>query len=166
MAALTAARLRELLHYSPETGEWRWRVSGRSRVFAGKIAGGKGHSCGYWRIGIGGHRYYSHRLAVLYMTGSWPAAEVDHIDGIPGNDWWSNLRQASHGQNMLNAKRRSHNTSGFKGVCWAKQQQRWKARLIISGKQIHLGFYTSAAAAAQAVRAGAPIVHGEFARVD
>jgi hypothetical protein len=61
---LTAARLREVLTYFPETGEFVWKVGLCRRFAAGRRAG-----CllptGYRVIGIDGSVYYSHRLAWL-----------------------------------------------------------------------------------------------------
>jgi hypothetical protein len=50
--ALTAARLRELVHYSPRTGRFYWRVS-RGNAAAGFEAGTGSHN-GYRTIQIDG----------------------------------------------------------------------------------------------------------------
>jgi hypothetical protein len=57
---LTADRLRELLHYDPDTGVFKWRVA-RSNVPAGAIAGGS-QSRGYYGISVDGRLYKTHRL--------------------------------------------------------------------------------------------------------
>ncbi len=67
---LTQARLKELLHYDPETGVFTWRVRSCNRwPTPGRVAGtpdGKG----YLMVVIDGQRYKCHRLAFLYMAGS------------------------------------------------------------------------------------------------
>ena len=35
----------------------------------------------------------------------------------------------------------STNTSGFRGVCWDKRVEKWRAYLSIKGKRIHLGYF-------------------------
>ena len=89
-ASLTAARLRELLHYNPDDGLFRWRVAGPKRV-VGAPAGSR-QRIGYIVIRVDGRLHYAHRLAWLHTTGAWPAASIDHIDGDKGNNRWVNLR--------------------------------------------------------------------------
>jgi hypothetical protein len=64
--------------------------------------GGIHKSTGYCRIGIDGCLYRSSRLAVLYMTGEWPKAEIDHVNCNKADDRWENLREATHAQNQRN----------------------------------------------------------------
>src|ERR1700761_6742388 len=112
MAIITHAELLRILHYEPVTGEFRWRVKHSRKVIAGRVAGHPSKTLGYMMIGINGRVYYAHRLAWFYMTGLWPS-QVDHRDGDRLNNKWENLRLATHGQNVLNAKRAKNNTSGF-----------------------------------------------------
>jgi hypothetical protein len=76
---VTAERLRELLHYDPETGLFMWVVSTSNRGRAGAVAGSNFH--GYRCIGIDGHHCLSHRLVWLWTEGEWPKGEIDHING-------------------------------------------------------------------------------------
>ena len=62
-ASLTAARLREVLHYDPATGVFTW-LKARIRALVGKAAGNL-QSKGYLTIQVDGRQYLSHRLAYL-----------------------------------------------------------------------------------------------------
>lgn len=143
---ITAQRLREILHYDPDTGIFRYLVK-RGTCAPGSIAGSV-MLRGNWSMGLEYGRYSAHRLAWLYMTGEWPALEVDHIDGNPVNNRWDNLRLATSAQNKQNQHRpRSDNTSGYLGVFlhgFARDgSKRWRARIQIDGKGKHLGLFKS-----------------------
>lgn len=159
--ALTYALLRELLDYDPETGLFRWRVS-RGRAAAGSIAGTRAHH-GYISISIFGRLYYAHRLAWLWMTGEWPAVEIDHKDTHTGNNAWLNLRPASHAQNMRNSGMPRNNSTGFKGVIQLGSQ--FRAQIRVNRRHHHLGFFPTAELAHAAYREASARLHGEFGRV-
>lgn len=145
-AHLTAQRLRELLYYEPATGAFSYRVK-RGICNPGDPAGSQ-MVRGNHGIGIDYKRYAAHRLAWLYMTGHWPAKEIDHVDGNPMNNAWVNLREADSAQNKQNRHRpRSDNMSGLLGAMAhtpdANGRPRWRARIQLDGKQIHLGLFFS-----------------------
>jgi hypothetical protein len=164
---LTAERLRELLSYDPETGGWtRIKHCARgSHIKVGDMAGGQDER-GYLRIRVDGRKYKGHRLAFLYMTGQWPKPEIDHIDGDRTNNCWSNLREATHNENMWNMKMRRNNTSGLKGVTWHKPSRRWRAQICLYSRRLGLGYFDTAEAAHDAYKAKAIELFGEFARTD
>lgn len=124
---ITATRLRELLHYDPETGLFTWKVA-RQGTRAGAFAGALNH--GYLRITIDWRHYPAHRLAWLYMTGEWPADLIDHINLVSDDNRFVNLRQATRAQNMHNSARPRTNTSGVKGV--SRYAGRWKAQIKVN----------------------------------
>jgi hypothetical protein len=161
---LTAERLRELLHYDPATGIFRWLQPQSRRVKAGEIAGGVPGQGGYYRIGIDGQRYYAHRLAWLYMTGEWPSRQVDHRDTDSGNNAWGNLRLATQGQNNCNAPKRSHNKTGYKGVSYSKSNRGFIAWIRANGVQHYLGTFPTPEEAHAAYCEASKRLHGEFAR--
>ena len=75
---LTQERLKEVLHYDPETGIFMWLVAPNGRIRVGMEAGSS-HD-GYIGIKVDRILYKAHRLAWFYMTGEWPANDVDHWD--------------------------------------------------------------------------------------
>lgn len=139
MADLTLARLREVLHYDPMTGEFRWRDHYWQR-WRQKVGCVQTLSTGYKRliITIDYRHYRASRLAWLYMTGEWPNGLVDHHNGNSLDNRWCNLRDATKGQNQLNRHRmHPRNTSGYRGVCKIRITKPWKA--TVAGK--HLGYF-------------------------
>ena len=154
-ADLTAARLRELLEYDPETGVFRWRVSRGGSAKAGNIAGTSRNTSGRWFIVIDDATYALHRLAFLYMTGAHPKFVIDHIDGDPSNNRWANLRDVTLRVNSENRrKKHSNNTSGYLGVSLDKRRGTWGAFIKVGGKLKRLGSYkTPEEASAAYIRA-------------
>jgi hypothetical protein len=155
---LTQERLKELLHYDPETGVFTWLKLNphATKIKAGDIAGCIDKTKGYVRIKVDGGRYTAHRLAFLYMTGSWPADQVDHIDHIRSNNAWCNLREANPAENGKNRSLNSNNTSGVNGVFFHKTRQRWVVQIWVDAgsvrKQRTLGYFKDFEAAANACR--------------
>jgi len=167
---LTADQLRTLLDYNHETGVFRWRRRDQlghyartwNTRYAGTVAGTSQH--GYIQIMINGTLYLGHRLAFLWVTGNWPEFEGDHIDGDPANNRWDNLRDATRSQGLMNTRRRSDNTTGYKGVWLDKRRDQWVANIEANGKKHHLGYFPTPEAAKLARDAAADLLHGEFAR--
>ena len=118
-------------------------------------------STGYKVLKIDYRQYREHRLVWLYVHGSLPKT-LDHIDGDKTNNDISNLREASICQNMHNMGLSSHNTSGVKGVSWNKQQQKWRARIKLGGKEHHVGFFKTIEEADFYIRKAREKLHGEF----
>ena len=161
---LTRARLRELLRYNPRTGEFRWRKESR-QVDKNQLAGCLDRER-YWVIWIGRRHYPAHQLAWLYVMGTWGRPTIDHRDGNPANNRWSNLRLATHSQNNANRRRPRHNTSGFKGVSYDRQRDKWKATICKEGHTMCLGWFDTPQAAHKAYVKAARKLFGEFARVE
>ena len=146
---LTQSRLKEFLHYDPETGVFTWLASKGKGVKAGQIA-----RCpvtrGYKAIRIDGKLYRTSRLAWLYMEGYFPEKDIDHGNRIRHDDRWKNLRHVSHSCNMRNKSIYRNNSSGITGVSWDNQHKKWRVEIMTSGKSIFLGRFTSKLDAAKA----------------
>lgn len=159
---LTQARLREILHYNPETGIFRW-IEARPRIQVGDVAGSVQQ--GYIRITVDGHRFMAHTLAWLYMTGEYVARGLDHKDTNRANNRWANLRKASKSQNRMNSTVRSDSRSGHKGVHIYKSG-RITAQITLPGcRARYLGTFNSIEAAAARYEEEARKHFGEYVRI-
>ena len=141
---ITQKRLQELLSYDPETGLFINLTQRRGPAKKGSIAGCKRHN-GYIYIKIDGKQYRAHRLAWLYVHGNFSGKDLDHINEIKTDNRIVNLRLATNQENGHNVSNPSiNNTSGFLGVTWHKQYQKWQAQITTNGKYKHLGYFNTA----------------------
>lgn len=139
---LTAQRLREVLHYCPDTGVFTWLVRVAYRINVGRAAGSI-NAHGYTHIRLDNTVYLAHRLAWLYVFGVWPVSHIDHINGVRGDNRISNLRDVSASVNGQNRKRaQSNSSSGALGAYRFKT--RWASSIYVSGKTRHIGYFSSA----------------------
>ena len=145
---LTQKRLKELLHYDPETGVLTRIARTSNSIQIGDIAGG--HSYGYLTIRIDNVKYFSHRLVWLYIKGEWPKAEIDHINHIRDDNRWINLRESTSRENSRNQSLNNKNTSGITGVYWHIKANKWAAYIGTKGKTKHLGLFSTLIAAVYA----------------
>ncbi len=90
---------------------------------------------------------------------------ADHINGNGLDNRRSNLRLCTHSQNSANHQKRK-GKSKYNGVCWCKQYQKWRARICVDYKRIHLGRYDTEIEAAAAYDVAAVKHFGEFARLN
>lgn len=144
---LTAERLRELLRYEPETGEFHWRGGGgRPRK---KTTAGCPDKDGYVRIKVDQRLYAAHRLAWLYVHGKWPDYTIDHMNCIRNDNMIANLRDIPREANMQNLQSAgaANKSSGLLGVSWHKGSKDWRANIKVSGKKLSLGRFNSAESA-------------------
>lgn len=147
---ITQERLKELLKYNPETGEFVWKLS-RGGNTKGTVAGNSNNR-NYIQIKIDKKLYKGHRLAFLWMTGSFPkkGLMVDHINRNPSDNRWCNLRVVTSSENQQNSSLSKANSSGFKGVSFCKTRKRWVAQIAPNRKNKHLGYFLTKEEAYQA----------------
>jgi hypothetical protein len=155
-------RLNQVLHYDPHTGIFTWLVATGS-LPAGRQAGSI-NSSGHRVITIDGETYRAHALAWFMMTGHWPRRQVDHRNCVKDDNRWANLRLANNHQNGCNRAKQRNNSSGYKGVY--KNKQKWRAKLQLKGRTIHLGSYASLQQAALVYNQAALKHFGEFAHLN
>ena len=98
---ITQEYLKEILTYDPSTGIFIWKKRMNGFVAEGTIAGNKKDN-GYVQLRIKKKSYLAHRLVFLYMIGSFPKNETDHINRIRNDNRWCNLRDVTHFENQHN----------------------------------------------------------------
>jgi len=138
MKNLTQKRLKEVLHYDPDTGVFT-RLISIGNAKPGDIANAVNGE-GYIKISIDGKRYAGHRLAWLYVTGEWPD-KIDHEKGNRKDNRFKKLQSVSVCKNSKNRKIPKTNTSGLIGVYWHKNIKKWYAAIGVEGKLKTLGYF-------------------------
>lgn len=160
---VTAARIRVLLIYDPQTGIFTWRVNRTGTARAGTIAGAL-DTDGYRQIRVDGRLYLAHRLAWLYVHGRFPTCDLDHWDLDRDHNAIENLRPCTQSENNANTRVRSDNVLGRKGVTYDAQRRRYRARIRKLGHLYHLGWFERIEDAAAAYAAAAAKHYRKFAR--
>lgn len=154
---LTHERLVELLVYCPETGIFTWRNRHRGLAAGGRAGGPTNY--GYWAVRVDGKAFLAGRLAWFYTHQRWPLNEIDHIDHRRDNDAISNLREATRIENLRNTRPKN----GKKGV--DLHGGKYRARIGVNGKHIHLGTFARIEDAQAAYNAAALTHYGKFAQL-
>lgn len=132
-------RVRELFDYDEDNG---WLIR-KFKLGKRKPVGHKPLRNGYGRVEIDGKTYYTHRLIWLWVHGSWPDGEIDHLDRDPMNNRIGNLRVVTRVENNHNRGMNRNNSSGYPGVSWYKQEKKYVAQIKINNKNRKLGYYTT-----------------------
>lgn len=166
---ITQSELKEILDYDPETGIFRWKISPTNCVRKGSVAGNKTRN--ELNIKIKGKQYSARRLAWVYVHGVDPGScVVSPLDHDNYNNKICNLRIITRSElgleSQKNMKPHSTNKSGITGVSWNNGKGRWVAKIYISGKYKHLGYFENLISAKKArqeanVKYGFSETHGE-----
>jgi hypothetical protein len=145
-------QLKELLHYDPETGVFKWKIANSYRIKIGDVAGyiNGSNGSGYTIITVFNKPYGAHRLAWLYTHGKFPEDQIDHINKDKTDNRLVNLRAVSNKENGKNKFIPTNNTSGHIGVVWDTKNNRWKVQVRGGSKAYHGSFECKSDAVARA----------------
>lgn len=159
-ADLSAERLREVLEYNSETGEFFWKIK-KLRSQVGDKAGGL-NAAGYIQIVVDGFNYYGHRLAWLYTHGRWPSGMMDHMNGNRADNRIANLREVSGRVNCENRRAPQSNKINGSSLGVSRTQSKtnpWFASIRVNGETVHLGRHPTEEAASAAYLAAKRRLH-------
>lgn len=131
--------------------KWLCHEAANGRFYAVRGSGKSG-------IKVSLHRH------ILGLTD--PKTLCDHrdLDGL--NNQRGNLRTCNKSQNATNRKVDKRSKTGFKGVTWHGQMNKWRAYIVLNYKQKHLGLFADPTEAAKAYDRAAIEMHGEFCRLN
>lgn len=106
----------------------------------------------------------SHKTVLLhrYIMNCPNGFDVDHLK--PKTEYdnrKSNLVIKTRVQNQWN-KNKPNSQSGVMGVCWHKAYSKWRSRIVINGKEIHLGYFENLEDAIKARKEAEEKYHGEW----
>lgn len=110
------------------------------------------------------HQISMHRLITGCVYGD--GKKVDHVNGNSLNNQRYNLRVTDNFGNTRNARKKSSNTSGYKGVSHSANRKKWVVNIRVDGKQIRVGTYANLIKAAKVYDEFALKHYGEFARLN
>jgi hypothetical protein len=102
-------------------------------------------------------------LHKIIMSSLGQNEEIDHINRIRTDNRKENLRLCNSSQNNINKHKDIRNKSGYKGVSWAKNSNKWRAGIGYNYKYIKLGYFDNIHEAARAYNQKAKELFGEFA---
>lgn len=166
--------LHKLLRYDPESGQLFWRPRDAS-MFSGGANGGIDAEASRWNARFadrpalicerGGYlrgkvmqkTLTAHRVIWAMQTGKWPKNEIDHINGVRGDNTWGNLREATSRENNWNRMNRANKT-GFTGVRLDKRTGKYFGRI-----SYEVGPFDTPEKAATAYMEAKRIICGKFA---
>jgi hypothetical protein len=151
----------KFLKYDPESGVLTWGKSPNGRAKVGAEAGAYDNK-GYIIMTIRGYLTSGHRIIFLMSHGYTPDY-VDHINQNTRDNRIVNLRACTKQQNHFNIKPTIANKSGYKGVGWRQSRGKWRSRITINQKEIHLGHFDCKHKAAGVYNEKAKELFGEFA---
>ena len=123
-----------------DSGNWR-----NNPEWVEKSICNRNRNTGYKCIHIGNKSYFVHRIVGYLFLGldiENLKEMIDHIDGNVINNKLENLRIVTQQQNSFNTK--------AKGFCFHKKSNKFRARIMLNGKQIHLGYFDTEEEARQA----------------
>jgi hypothetical protein len=135
---LTQKELKRLLIFNKSTGVFTRRIKLWRGKPAGSVAGWISPN-GYIEISINKKSFQAHRLAWLYIYGSWPTQEIDHINGVKNDNRICNLRDVSRRENIRNQQ--IHREGKLFGC--SLHRKKWRAQISIDNKTIHIGTYST-----------------------
>ncbi len=120
-----------ILRFGKQTKKW-------------KVCKGNKNSEGYLTMRIDDKTYKMHRVLAhaFNILDLHDELMIDHIDLNKSNNCIKNFRPATNQQNQFNRD--------VKGYYWEKQQNKWRARIGLNEKRIHLGCFDTKEEAHQA----------------
>ncbi|MBN5205363.1 HNH endonuclease [Serratia marcescens] len=152
--------LYSVLNYDKDTGQFTWKAN-KGKMKSGQPAGSVMRT-GYVRIFVDRKPYLAHRLAWAFFNGEHPDGYIDHVNGNRCDNRITNLRIATHQENIWNSECSKSNKTGLKGVHFNARDKKFIAQITVNGKRKCLGSFENKHEAYEAYINEARLSHGRF----
>ena len=117
------------------------------------------HTLGYIYTRVNKKYLYLHRFILDTPKGM----VTDHINGDKLDNRKVNLRICSTRENVINCKLSKNNTTGFRGVSFRADLDKYRAYLMVNRKQVNFGLYDNLEDAMKARLQGEQKYFGKYA---
>jgi hypothetical protein len=118
---------------------------------------------GYKVVRLNGKTMNVHRLvSEAFIPNPDNKKCVDHIDNVKTNNNVNNLRFVTIQENNFNASISKTNISGYKGIRWNKNKNKWQAQICYNYKNYNLGYFKKLEDAVKARQEKANELFGEY----
>lgn len=97
-----------------------------------------------------------------YLFEHRPGFEIDHINLNTFDNRRCNIRYCTHQQNQMNQPLQKNNTSGVSGVSYYPPRGKFRARIKVYQKDIHLGYFDTFEDAVKARNIGMLCMFGSY----
>lgn len=146
---LTQERLKQVVDYDKKTGVFSFKeATQKNHVPAGSMSGNR-ESSGCIRIVIDRKKYLAHRLAWLYVYGTWPRQDLRHLNKNRADNRIDNLIESSDAETSAHKRVARTNQAGVKGIRQL-DSGRYNARIMHDGVAYYLGIFDNLDAAKEA----------------
>lgn len=138
---LTKEIINKLFEY--KNGKLYRKVDDNSTKVAkeiGTIVGRSQHSKGYYGTTYEGKRVYLHQIVYLMFNDD-ITGRIRFLDRNTLNYSIENLKACSTSEILFTAKTRCDNISGYRGVSWCKNRNKWVAWIGKDKKKTWLGYF-------------------------
>jgi hypothetical protein len=126
------------------------RVQSLGITFRARDLNGKYYACAEKRIDGKRTLILLHR----FIMNTPSDLECDHLNGNGLDNRSHNLRNITQQQNKQNKRVYKNSKSGVRGVMYVEEKDRWRVRLTVDGKKVHIGYFdTLEEAEEQAIKA-------------
>ena len=122
----------------------RVRNSKTYRILKQELKSNGYKSIKLYKDGTNKHHRINRLVAQEFIDNPENKKVVDHIDGDVLNNHVKNLRWVTHSENCRNQKRRSDNTSGYRGISFHKRHKKYQCSILHEGHRYHLGYFDNA----------------------
>lgn len=149
-------------YFKYKEGNLYWNNPTSYRFKKGDLAGSKGKN-GYLRVRVNTKPYSVHRVIYEMLIGPIPkGCLIDHMDQDKSNNKINNLRVCSNSENQKNRGRTKTNSTGYKGVTFNKEANKYRATITLDGVNVSLGHFSTAKEASLVYELRAKEEFGEF----